>query len=80
MGCNGYPSEDDLSNLKSGMSLIRCSYLIKDKNDIQIINNRGKVEINEEIKSKVKIFNDGKKEELILKKNLIKLELIPLIL
>ena len=46
----------------------RCTYLIKDNNEIQIINNRGKVEINEEIESKIKILNDNKKEDLIFKK------------
>ena len=46
----------------------RCTYLIKDNNEIQIINDRGIVEINEEIESKIKILNGNKKEDLIFKK------------
>ena len=51
------------------MSYIKCIYEIKDNNNyIQIINNRGETIINEEIESKVKIWNNGKKENLIFKK------------
>jgi len=59
-GVNSSPHPD--------ISLIRCSYLIKDNNETQIINYRGKVDINEEIESKVKILNGNIKEKLIFKK------------
>ena len=46
------------------------AYDIKDYNEQQIINYRGKQLINEEIKSKIKIINNNQEEELIFKKNL----------
>ena len=58
----------------------RCIYHIKDYNEIQIINDRDKATINEEIKSKLKILNDNKKEELVFKINLIRLDITLLIL
>ena len=48
----------------------RCTYDVKDFNEVQIINDRNKSFINEEIKSKIKIINNNKKEELILKKKI----------
>ena len=69
MGASG-----DNHNTKNEISF-RCTYDIKDINDnIQIINDRlfdeslEKYLINKEIKSKVKILNGDKKEELIFKK------------
>ena len=38
----------------ANMPLIKCTYLIKEKKDIQIINYKGKNAQNEEIKKKVK--------------------------
>ena len=47
----------------------RCTYEVKViDSDIQIINNTNGKYINEEIKSKIKIINEGKKEKLVLKK------------
>ena len=52
------------------ISFIRCTYLINDKNETPIINYRGKVTLNQEIKSKIKIniLNDNKEKQLPLKK------------
>ena len=50
-----------------------CAYDIKDYNEAQIINNIYDNKINEEIKSKVKILNDKKKESLVFKKKFNKL-------
>jgi len=46
----------------------RCVYDIKDFNDTQIINNKGKFDINKEIKSKIKMLNGNKKEILTYSK------------
>ena len=51
----------------------RCIYDIKDINEIQIINDRNGDNINEEIKSKIKILKGNKKEELIFTKKFDKL-------
>ena len=53
--------------------LIKCTYEIKDNSLVQIINYRGKSEINEEIESKIKILNDKRKENLIFQKKFDKL-------
>ena len=54
--------------------IIKCTYEIKDNNNyIQIINNRGIKNVNEEIESKVKILNGDKKEKLIFKKKFNKI-------
>jgi len=71
--------ENKESELDNKISF-RCSYDIKNDDDIQIINDQSDKKINEEIKSKIKILNHGKIEKLIFKKNSIKLELIRLIL
>ena len=55
------------------ISYIKCVYDIKDYNETQIINFRGEKTINEEIESKVKIWNDGKAEKLIFTKKFDKL-------
>ena len=47
---------------------IRCYYDIKDDNEIQIINDRDGFYINEEIKSKIKMFDGKRITELIMKK------------
>ena len=48
---------------------INCSnYEIKDYNEIQIINDRDRFYINEEIKSKIKILSGNRITELIMKK------------
>ena len=53
----------------NGISHIRCTYDVKDiTSEIQIMNYRSENYTNEEIGSKIKILNDGKKEELIFKK------------
>ena len=48
-----------------------CVYDIKDYNYIQIINNQFEDYLNEEIKYKIKIINNNKKEKIVFKKNLI---------
>ena len=59
--------------LNSEEPSFRCTYDVKNGNEIRIINDRCFVDnnrevINEEIKSKIKILNDNKKEELIFNK------------
>ena len=54
-------------------SYIKCIYDKKDYNETQIINFRGEKIINEEIESKVKIWNDGKSEKLIFTKKFDKI-------
>ena len=58
---------------KIGISYIRCTYEIKDFNEIQIINDRSENYSNQEIASKIKILNGDKKEELIFRKKFDKL-------
>ena len=65
MGCSGIREE----------SLIRCIYEIKDNNWIQIINNRDGVNINKEIESKIKIWNNNRREKLIFNKKFYQLGL-----
>ena len=61
----GY-SEKSIINNKISFS---CTFEVEDiYNDIQIINNTNGEYINEEIESKIKILNNGQKEELIFKK------------
>ena len=49
---------------KEEISLIKCTYLIKDNNYTQIINNKDGECINEDIDKKIKIYIDGKKFDL----------------
>ena len=51
---------------KKNNASFRCIYEIKDYSDTQIINDRDENNMNEEIKTKVKILNDKKKENIIL--------------
>ena len=60
------------SNVKNKVSF-RCTYEIKDYNEIRIINYSNGDFINEEILTKIKILNSNKKEELIFKKKFNKL-------
>ena len=55
---------------KTNFVSFRCTYDIKDNNEIQIINNRFNDDINEEIIEKIKILNGNQKEELLLKKKI----------
>ena len=64
----GIPIELIINKINNNISYIKCTYEIKDNNYIQIINNRDLEYVNEEIESKVKIWNNGKKENLIFKK------------
>ena len=61
-------------NSKNEISF-KCTYEIKDYNEIQILNYRGINEINEEIKTKIKILNLDKIEELIFIKKFDKIGL-----
>ena len=55
----------DFKEINNKQSLIKCTYYIKDlKETHQIINNSYEGYINKDIESKVKIFNDNKKEKL----------------
>ena len=55
------------------ISYIKCVYDIKDYYETQIINFRGFIAINEEIESKVKIWNGEKAEKIIFTKKFDKL-------
>ena len=74
MGCS-CPDEKFENNSKSKIEnetkneiSFKCTYEIKDFNEIQILNYRGTSQINEEIKSKIKILNGNKIEDLIFVK------------
>ena len=56
------------SNSIDGISIIKCTYEIQENGYVQIINNRNENIINEDIETKIKILNDGKKEKLVFKK------------
>ena len=80
MGSSGYSKvknnsnkSDQILKKSKGISYIKCTYDIKDNNFIQILNNRGEININEEIESKIKILNSDKKEPLVFKKKFNKL-------
>ena len=62
-----------LPQFSENIAYIKCFYDIKDYNETQIINFRGEKIINEEIESKVKIWNGEKAEKLIFKKKFDKL-------
>ena len=66
-------NENRPPQFSENISYIKCSYDIKDYNETQIINFRGQKNINEEIESKVKIWNGEKAEKLIFKKKFDKL-------
>ena len=59
----------------NGKSLIKCTYEIKDYDEKQIINGRFGAYVNEDIESKIHIWNNNKKEKLIYKKKFNKLGL-----
>ena len=73
MGASGFSHSVNPSKKNNGNPLIRCTYLIKDNNDTQIINYRGEVTINEEIKSKIKILNGNNEEKLFFQKKFNKI-------
>jgi len=77
-----YDNSNDKDLIPNEEISFRCTYLIKVNDETQIINNRGKVEINEEIESKIKILNGNKKEALIFKKqfNSIGLKIVDFII
>ena len=50
--------------IKDGISYIRCTYEIKDINEVQIMNDRSENYSNDEIASKIQILNGDEKEEL----------------
>jgi len=64
--CNKVNNPNNI-NIKKGNSYIKCTYLIKDDDYVQIINKRGV-----EIESKIKILDGNQKENLIFKKKFIK--------
>ena len=69
----GNGNEIKQPQFNENISYIKCIYEIKDYNETQIINFRGETTINEEIESKVKIWNGEKAEKLIFTKKLDKL-------
>ena len=69
----GVCNESRPTKYGKGISYIECIYDIKDSNETQIINDRGKTYINEEIGRKIKILNGNRKENLIFKKRFNKL-------
>ena len=71
---NNEANQSELENapkIGNEESLIKCTYEIKDYNEIQIINNRYEEYVNEDIETKIKIWNNNKREKLFYKKNLI---------
>ena len=66
--CNNCNDKCDDLFLMDEVSLIKCTYEIKDNDYIQIINNRDTKNVNKEIETKIKILNNGKKEQIIFKK------------
>ena len=75
---NGGPGEHNFQKSKkinNGESLIKCIYDVKENNEIQIINDRAENMLNKDIKAKIKIWNNNKKEKLIYKKKFDKLGL-----
>jgi hypothetical protein len=77
MGCSSFLLKEDNPNQgkKENKISFRCTYEIKNYNEIQILNYRGLNEINEEIKTKIKILNLDKIEELIFIKKFDKIGL-----
>ena len=69
--CDSFEKESKQPIFAKGISYVRCIYDIKDYNETQIINDRGRKYINEEIGAKIKIWNNGIKERLVFKKNSI---------
>ena len=53
----GNGNEIKQPQFNENISYIKCIYDIKDYNETQIINFRGETTINEEIESKIKIWN-----------------------
>ena len=68
--CESSFNKNKQSKFEKGISYIECIYDIKDYNETQIINDRGKKYINEEIAAKIKILNGKQKESLSLKKKI----------
>ena len=52
-----------------------CTYLVKDYDDVQIINNKYEEFVNNEIEKKIKILNGGKEEKVVFKKKFNKIGL-----
>ena len=73
--CESCGNGNNQPKFAKGTSFVRCTYDIKDYNETQIINDRGRKYINEEIGAKIKIWNNGNKERLIFKKKFNKLGL-----
>ena len=66
MGINESKDHAD-EGIKNNIAF-RCIYEVKDNSEIQIINCRGKYDINDEIKSKIKVLKRNKVEDLFLQK------------
>ena len=73
MGASGSTIARNHESKSKNKISFRCTYQIENDYETQIINDRGETDINEAIKSKIKILNGEKEEELFSKKNLIKL-------
>ena len=57
---NNKDSFEKEPKINKGESLIKCIYEVKDKNEVQIINNKFDELKNEDIETKIKIWNTGK--------------------
>ena len=55
------------------ISFMKCTYEVNNLNFVQIINDTDGIEVNKEIKSKIKILNNGKEEYLVLTKKFNKI-------
>ena len=81
MGCSSIDEKIECNNQDINGNIIKneisfkCTYEVKDYKEIQIINDRGIKEINKEIKSKIKILNADKLEDLVFVKNFDKIGL-----
>ena len=72
MGICGSNDAINQRRITKGKPYIKCTYEIKNYDFVQIINNKGRQYINDEIESKIKILNGDKKEPLVFQKKFIK--------
>ena len=75
MGASGSTIARNHESKSKNKISFRCTYQIENDYETQIINDRGETDINEAIKSKIKILNGEKEEELIFKKKFNKIGL-----
>ena len=66
-------NNDENINISKGIPYIKCTYDTKNFDLVQLINNKGETGKNEEIESKIKIWNGDKKEPLVFQKQFYRL-------